>query len=183
MRNRSAALIAAPSIVGGVLAAHALAYRWAVPAGERASLLRDTGHAWQAYLPLLLAAVLAVLAVGIVRSTLSRGARPAAWPFAVLPPLAFLLQEHLERLTYNGSLHLALSTPVVAGVLLAIPFGLAAYAVARALLGLSEAAARALASRPPRLTAAPAFASPASCPAPDAVALSAGFARGPPRTR
>ncbi len=183
MRNRSAALIAAPSILGGVLAAHALAYRWTVPAGERASLLRATGHAWQAYLPLLLAPVLAVLAVGIVRSTLSRGARPAAWPFAVLPPLAFLLQEHLERLAHDGTLQLALSTPVVAGVLLAVPFGLAAYAVARALLRLSEAAARALAARPPRLLASPAVASPASCPVPNAVALGAGFGRGPPRAR
>jgi hypothetical protein len=183
MRNRSAALIAAPSIVGGVLAAHALAYRWAVPAGERASLLHDTGHAWQAYLPLLLASVLAVLAVGIVRSTVSRGARPAAWPFAVLPPLAFLLQEHLERLAHDGTLHLALSTPVVAGVLLAVPFGLAAYAVARALLGLSEAAARALAARPPRLLASPAVASPAACPVPNAVAPGAGLGRGPPRAR
>jgi len=183
MRNRSAALIAAPSILGGVLAAHALAYRWAVPAGERASLLRDTGHAWQSYLPFLLAPLLAVLAVGIVRSTLSRGARPAAWPFAVLPPLAFLLQEHLERLARDGTLHLALSTPVVAGVLLAVPFGLAAYAVARALLGLSEAAARALAARPPRLLASPAVTSAAACPVPNAVAPGAGLGRGPPRAR
>jgi hypothetical protein len=183
MRNRWAVLVAGPSMLVGVVVAHALAYRWTVPAGERASVLRSTGHAWQAYLPFALAPTLALLAFGLLHSAFDRRGRPAAWPFAVLPPLAFVLQEHLERLAYDGSFHLALSTPVVAGVLLAVPFGLAAYAVARALLGLTEAAARALAARPPRLLASPAFASPSSCPVPTPVALGAGLGRGPPRAR
>jgi hypothetical protein len=183
MRTRSAALIATPSMLGGVLAAHALAYRWTVPAGQRAAVLRDTGHTWQAYLPFVVASALALLAVGLVRHTASRRARPAAWPFAVLPPLGFLLQEHLERLFHDGTLHLALTTPVVAGVLLAVPFGLAAYAVARALLGLSDAVARALAPRPPRLLAASAPACFAVNSFPRTVALGARSGRGPPRAR
>lgn len=183
MRNRSAVLVAGPSMLVGVVVAHALAYRWTVPAAERASVLRGTGHAWQAYLPFLLTPTLALLAFGLLRSAFDRGARPAAWPFAVLPPLAFVLQEHLERLAYDGSLRLALTTPVLAGVLLAVPFGLAAYAIARALLGLTEAAARTLAARPPSLLASPALAAPASSPVPTPVALAAGFGRGPPRAR
>ena len=181
MRNRSAALIAAPSMLGGVLAAHVLAYRWTVPTSERASVLRNTGHAWEAYLPFLLAPALALLAVGLVRHTVSRGRRPAAWPFAVLPPLAFLVQEHLERLIHDGTPHLVLTTPVLAGVLLAVPFGLAAYAVARALLGLSEATGRALVARPPRLVAAPALASAAHRSSAAAVVLGSRPGRGPPR--
>jgi hypothetical protein len=183
MRNRSAALIAAPSMLGGVLAAHVLAYRWTIPAAERASVLRQTGHAWEAYLPFLVACAFALVAVGLVRQSVSGRSRAAAWPFAVLPPLAFFVQEQLERLFHNGTPHLVLTTPVLAGVLLAVPFGLAAYAVARALLGLSEAAGRALAARPPRLLVAPALASAAPSSVPAAVVLGSRPGRGPPRAR
>jgi hypothetical protein len=183
MRNRSAALIAAPSLLGGVLAAHALAYRWTVPAAERASVLRQAGHAWEAYLPFLIAPALALLAIGLLRHTVSRSARPAAWPFAVLPPFAFLLQEQLERFFHDGTPHLVLTTPVLAGVLLAVPFGLTAYAVARALLGLSESAARAFAARPPRLVAAASYALAAPRSLAAAVVVGSRPGRGPPRAR
>jgi hypothetical protein len=146
-------------------------------------VLRDTGHAWQSFLPLLLAPALAALAVGLLRHAVSRRPAPAAWPFAVLPPLAFLLQEQLERLGHDGRLHLALTTPVVAGVLLAMPFGLAAYAAASALLSLSDAAARALAAPPPRLLAAPTLAALTSLPLPAAVPASLRSGRGPPPAR
>jgi len=183
MRNRSAALIAAPSMLAGVLAAHALAYRWTVPAAERASVLRQTGHAWEAYLPILIAPALALLAIGLLRHTVSRSARPAAWPFAVLPPFAFLLQEHLERFLHDGTPQLVMTTPVLAGVLLAVPFGLAAYAVARALIGLTEAAARALAAPPPRFLTARVLTPAASRSLLPAVVVCSPPGRGPPRAR
>lgn len=184
MRKRTAWAVAAPSMLGGVLAAHDLAYRLTVPASVRAHELSQTGHAWFRYLPLLIAGALALAAVGLTRRALAPAGRPAAWPFAVLPPLAFLLQESLERLFQTGSLHPALETPVVAGVLLAVPFGLVAYLVARWLIGLSEAAAGVLRAGPPRLL-------PALPPRPHAVlrALPAGVdlgaraGRGPPRAR
>ncbi len=182
MRNRSAFLIGAPSMLGGVLAAHALAYRWTVPAAQRTVELRQTGHAWFAYLPLVLAVALAALAVGLARRLLApRSGTPAAWPFAVLPPLAFLLQEHLERLVYDGSPHLALSAPVIAGVLLAVPFGLAAYLVARILLAGVDTVSDAFRAAPARLCRAlpPA---PRFSPAPaGGVHAGACAGRGPPQ--
>jgi hypothetical protein len=101
----------------------------------------------------------------------------------VLPPLAFLVQEHLERLIHDGTPHVVLTTPVLAGVLLAVPFGLTAYAVARALLGLTEAAAQALVARPPRLVRVPALASAAPRVLAAAVVLGSRPGRGPPPAR
>jgi hypothetical protein len=67
--------------------------------------------------------------------------------------------------------------------LLAVPFGLAAYAVARALLGLTEAAVQALVARPPRLVAAPALASAAPRSLAAAAVLGSRPGRGPPPAR
>ncbi len=184
MRARPATLIAAPSMIGGVLAAHALAYRWTVPAAERSHELRQTGHAWLAYLPLLLAVLAALLVVGVTRRVLAPGGgRPAAWPFAVLPPLAFLLQENLERLLHDGSLQLAAGTPVLAGVLLAVPFGLAAYLVAGWLLEATDAVARALRPAPARLLSLRPTPMPLPLARPAGVPSGAAAGRGPPRAR
>jgi hypothetical protein len=101
----------------------------------------------------------------------------------VLPPFAFLLQEQLERFIHTGRPHLVLTTPVLAGILLAVPFGLAAYAVARALIGLAEAAARALSPAPPRLLRAPALAPAASRSLVAAAVPGSRPGRGPPRAR
>ncbi len=184
MRKRSAWAVAAPSMLGGVLAAHDLAYRLTVPQPERAHLLSQTGHAWFRYLPLLLASALALVAVGLVRRALAPGGRPAAWPFAVLPPLAFLLQEQVERLCHDGSLRPALQTPVLAGVLIAVPFGLAAYLVARSLLAVADSAGRALQAAPPRFpSVAPPAAHPAFVPALAGVHPGVRPGRGPPHGR
>ena len=171
-------------MLGGVLAAHQLAYRWTVPAAQRAEELRQTGHAWLADLPLMLAAAVAVLAVGLGRRILApRGGTPAAWPFAALPPLAFLLQEHLERLVHDGSPHLVLGPPVIAGVLLAVPFGLAAYLVARAVLEAADAVSAALRAAPARLREALPVAALVSPARPAGVHVGAPAGRGPPLAR
>ena len=153
--------IALPSIVGGVFAAHWLAYRLTVPPDRRATVLEHSGHAWFRYLPL-------------VGALAPRGPRPCAWPFALLPPLMLFLQEQLER----G--HFALDPAIVAGVLLAVPIGLAAYALARLAARVSDAIGVALVTQ--RLSAAKTsfpFA-PNSVAIPEfAFAASLG-ARGPP---
>ncbi len=184
MRARPATLITAPFMLGGVLAAHELAYRWTVPAAERADALRHTGHAWLAHVPVLLALAVAVLLVGVARRALAPGgAKPAAWPFAVVPPLAFLVQEHLERLLHDGAFELATGAPVVAGVLLAVPFGLAAYVVARWLLDAADAAARTLRVAPLRLPSLRLTPVPVPLARPAGAPPGARAGRGPPRTR
>ena len=78
----------------------------------------------------------------------SLGGMPA-WPFAVLPPLAFALQEHLERLLHAGAVPwtAVLEPTFLPGFLLQLPFALLAFAVARALLGAAVLLARLLRAR------------------------------------
>jgi hypothetical protein len=65
-----------------------------------------------------------------------------------LPPFAFLLQEHLERLVHTG--HVVWSTPlepaVMIGLALQAPCGLFAVWLVRVLLRLAHSAGRALAA-------------------------------------
>jgi len=66
---------------------------------------------------------------------------PPLWLFALLPPAGFAVQEHLERLFHTGSIPYAttLETVFLVGVLLQLPFALAAYLAARALVSLAVA--------------------------------------------
>ena len=163
-------------MLGGVLVAHSLAYTLTVPERLRASTLAATGHAWFAYLPSVLAAAASLLLLGLVHRVARRDStRPALWPFALFPPLALLLQEQLERGGF------AFDTTIAAGVLLAVPFGLAAYAVARALVSVTDALVED--GRAPRL-ALPFLVVAVPVASPIASAVTADAARGPPqRTR
>jgi hypothetical protein len=162
-------------MLAGVVAAHALAFRLTVPAWERATVLAQTGHRWFAYLPLVLGAAGALLVLGVARRvTASDRSHPAAWPFAIFPPLALFLQEQLER----G--HPALDTTIAAGVLLAVPLGLAAYALLRALLHVSDTLVAALRARPPVHLLPPRAAVTVDVFAPLSPALAPLGARGPP---
>jgi hypothetical protein len=85
-----------------------------------------------------------------------RGRRPSRPPlplFALLPPLGFAVQEHLERLTATGRVPDDLMTEptFLVGLALQLPFALAALLVAYALralgLGLGRAVAGTLAFR------------------------------------
>jgi hypothetical protein len=130
-------LVAIGSQVG-----HVLAYRLVYPESEvRWRELLATGHSYLPYEPLLLAAAAACAAVSllVVAADEVRGRRPQAlpaWAFALLPPLAFAAQELLERLLAGAGVHPAfLAQPTFRiGLLLQLPCGLAAYAVARLLL-------------------------------------------------
>ena len=107
-------------------------------------------------LPLDMAAVLApfvAIALIVLAARLWTKARGGSWRgageswFLILPPVAYVTGEYLERLTSGGSEALSLHALREPGLLLALalqaPFGALAYAVARLLL----AAARAIASR------------------------------------
>ena len=98
--------------------------------------------------------------------------RPAAWPFALIPPLAFLAQELIERLAAGLPAHAVLEPAVYVGLAAQVPVALAGFLVARALLRVADDAARALAPAPP-LTLRP-----APRPFPRSQSLP-----GPPRTR
>jgi hypothetical protein len=134
-------------------------------------------HGYLEHLPLLLTvlALPALLALAVA----SRAAGPRAWPFAAAALGVFVAQEHLERLAHTGELPLVLDRPVFwVGLLLQLPFALAAWLIARALVGV----ARVLARRPRARILAQLVVLPVprdAEPAPDTSRRSAA-PRGPP---
>lgn len=157
-RRRLPWLVAVPLIVGGSFSAHGLSYRIVAPdPASRAELLHDTGHGYLTHVPQILALLLALLLVGIGLRVLTAargavGARLSAGLFFLLPLLGFTLQEHLERALHDGSFPLlaALEPTFLVGLLLQLPFALAAYVVAWALLDVADRVGASLrpASRP-----------------------------------
>jgi len=106
--------------------------------------------------------------------------------FAAMPPLAFALQEHLERLFHGaGVAGVVLEPTFLLGLVLQAPFALAAYLLARLLLGVAERAGRVLARRAAcgrrRVAARGPSWWPFELRSPRIAALALGYAeRGPP---
>lgn len=154
-RPRIAWLLAFALTVAGWLTAHELAYRLAMPHPHaRDAALAETGHAYLAYgsLAAVLCLMFALLCTaGLVVRPRSHEPPPRTLliAFALLPPLGFALQEYLERLVTTGELpHAAALEPTfLVGILLQIPFALAALLAARALVSFARALARRLGSR------------------------------------
>ena len=194
MRRRLLWLLVAPLGLGASQCAHWLAYRLVAPdAHERAQLLAETGHAYLAYAPALagVAGALVLAALAGRASAAARGSDPgshrrlAAWPFALIPVVAFALQEHVERLAHDGAvpLHAYAERSFLIGLVLQLPFGAAAYLLARLLLAAAVRAGRLLAPPPRARTAmAPALRARSVVHAPRAASpAEPGFGRGPPR--
>jgi hypothetical protein len=130
-------LLSLPTMAGGCLAAHSVGYRLAEPSGA------ETGHGYLALAPLVLAIGVALGMVAAARSALTGRTHAAVSVrlFALLPPLAFTLQEHLERALHGGAvLETVLEPPFLAGLVLQVPLALCSFLVARALLRAAEAA-------------------------------------------
>jgi hypothetical protein len=147
-------LLALPLIVVGSQVAHGLAYWWAYPiANVRDAILAHTGHGYLGYAPMLLSflaglelLVLLVLVWDGVRGNAGRSL--PAWVFLWLPGVGFVFQEHLERLIATGSFPWwAVEAPTFwRGLLLQVPLGLLAYALAR-MLGRAAYAVAAVIAR------------------------------------
>jgi hypothetical protein len=140
----------------GVEAAHALAYRVVFPeASLRGAVLAATGHAYAAWLPLVLALGGAVAIVGLAAAVADvvRGGTVrelGAGAFAALPPLAFALQELLELSLHTGHIawHAFAAPTFLPGLALQLPFALLAFLVTRLLLRVAAKVGRLLAARP-----------------------------------
>ena len=175
--------------VGGFLA-HSLAYRLVVPTGVPPPRMHETAHAhpahWRASLAIRATLAVVAVAASVARRTIGdRTLRPPLLVFALLPPLGFVVQEHLERLLHTGAFPeaAALEPTFLIGLLLQLPFALAAYLAARALLAAAAALVRTLgAQQRPRLAALAPWRQPASeaaRPRISALALGGGQ-RAPP---
>jgi hypothetical protein len=156
-RRHAVWAIALPLAVTSWLGAHRLAYWVAAPGAEEHMVLRaEHGHAWLGYMPAFALWGMTLVIAGLVLCAGEglRGRRPSRPPvrlFAVLPPVAFVVQEHAERLLGSGSmpLDLVLEPTFLVGLALQLPFALAALLLTRALYALGVGLGRVFATRLP----------------------------------
>jgi hypothetical protein len=158
-----ALLVCLPVALGGMLAAHEVAYR-------------GTETSSHGYMGGAETIVCALLAVGLVAAVRGPAGKAPTWIFAICPPLAFLLQESAERGFEPGFL---LEPAVLAGLALQLPFALLAWGLARLLLRAAESLGRLL-RRGVRPRGAARLPHPARLWEPRAAFVLAGAGRGPP---
>jgi hypothetical protein len=186
-------------MLAGTQVAHVFAYRLVYPNAQvRLTELLSTGHSYMyyglagsvGYLPLLLGlgGALELVAFAWVVCAKVRRRRHAPvppWAFALLPLIAFCLQEFCERWLAGAAFPwwMVLQPTFRIGLLLQLPFALLAFAVARLLLRAAERVASVLAGELPRRLFAGesgGWVARAVWP-PRLDALASGFAgRGPP---
>ena len=137
-------MVTLPIALVGVEAAHALANA-AFGSPEEAGEIFARVASGAELVPVLSALALALVLLGLSgrvagRWWLPRDAPALALPFALLPPVAFVLLELLEALLHRGHVpaDLVVEPALVVGLGLQFPFALAGYLVARLLLRLSD---------------------------------------------
>jgi hypothetical protein len=155
-------MLSLPLAAAGWIGAHSVAYVLVAPDPDhRAELLAESGHGYLGTAPLILACAVTVVVAGLALAILDgvRGgprARVAVWPVALVPPLGFAVQEHLERLIELNAFPFGavLEPTFVVGMALQLPFALVAAMLARAVLELGYRIGRAFAARRSRRPAA-----------------------------
>lgn len=144
-RSRLAWLLVFALTVAGWISAHEVAYRLALPHPHAGgSDVAERGHAYFAFASLVVALCLLIALVctaGLVGrpGPLRPPSRRLLLFVVFLPPLGFALQELTEGLLTAGTLpYEAVSEPTfLLGILLQLPFALAALAVARVLFAFA----------------------------------------------
>jgi hypothetical protein len=151
--RRPALLLSLGLAAAGALAAHGLAYRLVEPDPHRRQhLLEETGHGYldAKLFGSILAALVVVGFAGRVLAGARRVSSPPLWVFGLAPPVGFALQEQAEHVLHTSSFSAAtfLAPTFVVGLLLQLPFGLAALLAARTLLAAAAALGARLGSVP-----------------------------------
>jgi hypothetical protein len=154
-RRLAAWSVALPLMVAGSQVAHVFAYRLVYPQTQvRLHELLVTGHGYLGHVSLVFAACgaieLTAFFAAVIGSLRRNAAAPVpAWAFGLLPPLGFAVQEFLERWLSGATFPwwMVLQPTFRVGLLLQLPFGLAAYLVARLLLRVADRVGRALSGR------------------------------------
>jgi len=159
-----------PVSAAGILAAHALAY--ALTGTEPGAM-----HGYLAHAPQVVTVLATIGLVGLALQERGVGERSFA-VFALLAPLGFACQEHLERVAHTGDVPWLLTTPsFLVGLALQVPIALLCVAIARRVAGSLK---RFRIARPGRIGEAwlPLSGTPVSTP--DVVRLTRPTGRGPP---
>lgn len=133
-----------PIALVGVEAGHALANA-AFGSPEGPGEIFASTVSGSKLVPPLVAVALGALLLGVAGSVTghrrhSGRSRSVVLPFACLPPLAFVLLEAVEGAAHTGAIpwDSALEPTFLVGLALQLPFALAGYLLARALLQLSD---------------------------------------------
>jgi hypothetical protein len=144
VKRRALLACSLPLAAAGTLAGHAAGY--ALVGSSR----RDAfAHGYLGYAPQFLALCVAVLVLALaLRATGRLQGRPAAWPFALIPPVAFLAQELIERLVVGLPAHAVLEPAVYVGLAAQVPIALAGFLAAHTLLRAVDEATSGLVARP-----------------------------------
>jgi hypothetical protein len=159
--RRGVWLLSLPLAVAGWLAAHCLAYTLVAPHDH---------HGGVNAAPILIACAITVLLAVAIHDGLRRAgpARIPAWPVALVPPLGFAVQEHLERLIELNELPVGtvLEPVFLVGMALQLPVALLVLTLARGVLAIGYALGRELAvaqaPRPSSCAAVPVLPAPAA---------------------
>jgi hypothetical protein len=154
MRRRVAWLLALPVAAAGLSGGHELAWRIAVPDGAaRARELAQSGNGYAEHLPLVLGLCIAafLLAFALRAHAAFRGTACAGAPaktLALLPPLAFLLREQMERIGHGGDLFPGVfaDRTFLVGFAVQIPLGLILLLLTRMLDALATSVGEVLAA-------------------------------------
>jgi hypothetical protein len=178
----------------GLVLGHEAAYR--IVFGDdarRARALVASGHSYSEHVTTLLGLCAGLLLVAFaLRAAAAFRSRPVdrrlPAALALLPPVAFLAREYLERAISQGDVlpALALDPTFVVGLAIQIPFGVLAFLLGRWLGDLATIVGRRLASAPRPIVRQPLATRPLPLrfDAPLVPALARGYGdRGPPRPR
>lgn len=171
MRKGTAWLVSFPIALIGLLAAHAVANA-AVGSPEGAGEVFASAASGAELVPVLAALVAGAILLGVIgrvagRWCLTAGGGSLALPFALLPPLGFVLLELGEKLAHSGvDAGPAHGPTFLVGLALQLPFALAGYLAARVLLRLSDSVRALIARRRPLRFARPLAALRVPCDAP-----------------
>jgi hypothetical protein len=152
IRSRAVWVISLPLVVASWLGAHCLAYWLVSPGAEHEmGLHAEHGHAWLGYTPAVAIWGLAFVVGGLVLCVSAglrggRHTRPPVRLFTLLPPAAFAVQEHVERLIASGSIphDLVFEPTFLLGLALQLPFALVALLLTCALFAVGFGLGRAL---------------------------------------
>ena len=150
VQKRALLAFSLPLAAIGTLVGHAAGYALVGTSHQDARV-----HGYLAFAPQFVAVCLACIALALLLRVGGRlQGRPAAWPFAIVPPLAFLCQELIERLAAGLPVHAVLERAVFVGLAAQLPIALLGLLAARALLRVADEAVSTFAPRPviaPRL--------------------------------
>jgi hypothetical protein len=144
VQKRALLALSLPLAAIGTLAGHAAGY--ALVGASREDRLV---HGYLSFAPQFVAICLACVALALLLRVGGRlQGRQAAWPFGLVPPLAFVAQELTERLAAGLPARAVLETAVYAGLAAQLPIALLGFLAARALLRVADEAAGTFVPRP-----------------------------------